>query len=115
LAQTTADYRSVVYDTWTTYYETDQIDQDNMDGDNNILTGADEGTNGLDDPGFYDTDNDPSTPPVVLTINGPDDPGERETSPPYPYPLLGVQVKLRVYEPESRQIRETTVTRNLAK
>ncbi len=92
------------YDTWTTYYETDGVDQDNLDGDNDVITGADEGTNGLDDD-------------VTGTgaINGPDDPLERETSPPYPHPLLGVQVKIRVYEPDSRQIRETTVTRNLAK
>lgn len=91
-----------VYDTWTTYYETDQINQDET-----LYTGAanwqtdviDQGSNGLDEN----------------NINGPDDPLERETSPPYPSPLLGVQVKLRVYEPQSRQIRETTVTRNLAK
>ncbi len=103
------------YDTWTTYYETDGVDQSNLDGDNDPRTGADEGTNGLDDPAYYDHDNDPTTPTILMTINGPDDPGERETSPPYPYPLKGLQVKIRVYEPESRQIRETTVTRNLAK
>lgn len=95
------------YDTWTTYYETDGFDQD---GDGII----DQGTNGLDDAGLYDHDNDPTTPQVPLTIHGPDDSGERETSPPYPYPLHGVQVKIRIYEPESRQIRETTVTKKLA-
>jgi hypothetical protein len=86
-----------VYDTWSTYYENDRVNQDDL-----ILgttTPIDQGTNGLDENG----------------INGPDDPLERETSPPYPYPLRGVQVKLRLYEPESRQIRETTVTRNLVK
>lgn len=96
------------YDTWTTYYETDGIDQDGIHG-------ADQGTNGLDDI-------DPATSgdPAVLeasdfAFNGPDDPMESETSPPYPYALKGVQAKIRIYEPESRQIRETTVTRNLAK
>jgi type II secretory pathway pseudopilin PulG len=103
------------YDTWTTYYETDGIDQNNLDGDGDIFTGADQGTNGLDDQAFYDHDNNPLTVPVLMTINGPDDPMESETSPPYPYVLKGVQVKMRVYEPESRQIRETSVTRNLAK
>ncbi len=104
------------YDTWTTYYETDGVDQDNRDNDGNVLTGADEGTNGLDDPDAS-LAGDPRYVDVAgdIPINGPDDPLERETSPPYPSPLLGVQVKLRVYEPESRQIRETTVTRNLAK
>jgi hypothetical protein len=31
------------------------------------------------------------------------------TSPPYPRPLRGIQVKIRVMEPDSRQIREVTV------
>lgn len=98
-----------VYDTWTTYYESDQINQEEAlfytQAQSTLpwlpwqIDVIDQGTNGLDEN----------------NINGPDDPLERETSPPYPYPLLGVQVKLRVYEPESRQIRETTVTRNLAK
>lgn len=99
-----------VYDTWSTYYETDQINQEEalfytqpqstLAWDPTWQVGViDQGANGLDENG----------------INGPDDPLERETSPPYPSPLYGVQVKLRVYEPESRQIRETTVTRNLAK
>ncbi len=38
-----------------------------------------------------------------------DDAGERETMPPYPYALRGVQIKIRVYEPSSKQIREVTV------
>jgi hypothetical protein len=102
-----------VYDTWTTYYETDQSNQEaasyytlsgnqipwNVTPEDWRLNITDQGANGLDEN----------------LINGPDDPLERETSPPYPYPLHGVQVKIRLYEPESRQIRETTVTRNLAK
>jgi type II secretory pathway pseudopilin PulG len=86
-----------VYDTWSTYYENDRVNQDDLlYGTTTVI---DQGTNGLDEN----------------SINGPDDPLERETSPPYPYALRGVQVKLRIYEPESRQIRETTVTRNLVK
>ena len=42
--------------------------------------------------------------------NGVNDPSERLTSPPYPVPLRGVQIKIRVYEPTSRQVREVTVT-----
>lgn len=38
-----------------------------------------------------------------------DDVNERETIPPYPYALRGVQIKIRVYEPSSKQIREVTV------
>jgi hypothetical protein len=41
--------------------------------------------------------------------NGVGDPGERASSPPYPVPLRGVQINLRVYEPSSRQVREATV------
>lgn len=78
-----------VYDTWSFHYEHDGIDQD---GDGVI----DEGTNGFDD------DNNG----IV------DDPGEMETSPPYPVPLRGIQVKLRIYEPDSRQIREVTVVQD---
>jgi type II secretory pathway component PulJ len=79
-------YREVVYDGWSLHYEHDGLD---TDGDGII----DEGTNGLDD------DN----------LNGVDDPGERETAPPYAAPLRGIHVRLRVYEQEARQVRETSV------
>lgn len=78
-----------VYDTWSFHYENDGIDQD---GDGLV----DEGTNGLDDD----------------DQNGVDDLLERETSPPYPVPVRGMQVKVRIYEPDTRQVREATVTRN---
>jgi prepilin-type N-terminal cleavage/methylation domain-containing protein len=76
------------FDTWALSYERDGI---NQDGD--ALT--DEGTNGFDD----------DTPPA----NGVDDPGERETVPPYPVALRGIQVRLRMYEPTTRQVRQATV------
>lgn len=38
-----------------------------------------------------------------------DDDGEKINPPPYPIPLRGIQVKIRVFEPDSRQIREVTV------
>ncbi|MDX1948075.1 MAG: prepilin-type N-terminal cleavage/methylation domain-containing protein [Pirellulaceae bacterium] len=75
--------------TWTTWpaiYERDGVDQDGP-------LGADQGTNGIDDDG----------------ANGVDDVGERETSPPYPYPLRGIEVRIRVYEPGTRQVRQATV------
>jgi hypothetical protein len=81
-----------VYDTWSYHYENDGLDQDpSAPLMSNIF---DQGANGLDD------DN----------ANGVDDRGERETSPPYDVPLRGVKVILRVYEPDSRQIRESSVT-----
>lgn len=74
------------YDTGSVHYEFNGIDEDN-DG----LT--DEGTDGID--------ND---------LNGvADDPGEMETSVPYPTALRGLEVRIRCYEPASRQIRQMTV------
>ena len=32
--------------------------------------------------------------------------------PPYPYPLRGIQVKIRAFEPDSKQIREVTVVQD---
>lgn len=87
------------YDTWSFHYENNGIDED---GDG----ATDEGTNGFDDPGYYS--NGPNST-ALLTLSGPDDQGEYETTPPYPVPLRGMQVTLRVYERDSRQIREVKV------
>jgi hypothetical protein len=84
-------FNNRIYDTWSTHYETNGINE----GDGpNVTTGTiDEGTNGLDD------NND-----GVI-----DDAGELETSPPYPVPLRGLEVRIRCYEPQSRQVRQITV------
>lgn len=74
------------YDTWSTHYEANGIDEDG-DGE------PDEGTNGFDD------DDDSLV----------DEPDEQETSPPYPVPLRGMEVRIRCYEPSSRQVRQVTV------
>jgi hypothetical protein len=76
----------LVYDTWSYWYEHDGV---NQDGD--AIT--DQAENGLDDD----------------SKNGVDDVGERETSPPYPVPLRGVQVRIRVLEVETSQVRQATV------
>ncbi len=75
-----------VYDTWSLDYEFDGFDQDGGR--------IDQGTNGLDDDG----------------TNGVDDLNERETSPPYPSPLRGIQIVIRTLDPDSRQVRQITVT-----
>ena len=41
-----------------------------------------------------------------------DDDAEKQSTPPYPIPLRGIQVKIRVFEPDSRQIREVTVVQD---
>lgn len=82
---------SPTYDTWTWFYEHDGVNQNN--GVYVSSGTADEATNGIDDDGF----------------NGVDDAGERETSPPYPVPLTGIKITLRVIELDTRQVRQTSV------
>ncbi len=77
-----AGARSAVYDTWSTHYEA-----------------GGPGANGFDDPPF-------GGGPLDGVV---DDPGEMQCPPPYAVPLRGIQVKIRCYEPSSRQIREVTV------
>jgi prepilin-type N-terminal cleavage/methylation domain-containing protein len=85
--QTSSKLTVAEYDTWAMSYERDGINQDS-----DALT--DEGVDGLDSD----------------STNGVDDPQERETSPPYPVPLRGIQVKIRMYDPSSRQVKQATVT-----
>ena len=74
------------YDTWSTHYESNGIDENG----NSLV---DEGTNGLDD-----------------NANGlVDEPAEAETSAPYPVPLRALEVRIRCYEPSSRQVRQVTI------
>lgn len=77
--------RSFVYDTWSLFYESDGRPQ--------FGPVPDAGTNGFDD------NNDG----VV------DDPGEFDTLPPYSAPLRAIQVRIRVFEPDTRQIRQVTI------
>jgi hypothetical protein len=74
------------YDTWSLHYEFNGEDED---GDGVI----DDGTNGADDNGD----------------DLPDNPPEYETSPPYPVPLRGIEVRIRCYEPTSKQVRQITL------
>lgn len=76
------------YDTWSTHYESNGIDEDGV-------YGPDQGSDGLDN-------DNPSHGQV-------DEIDEQETSPPYPYPLRGIEVRIRCYEPSSRQVRQVTV------
>ena len=87
-----------VYDTWSFHYERDGFNQDqDMAGGNPLV---DEGTNGFDDDGTGGVDDGGNYPPIW---------GEMEAYPPYPYALRGIQVKIRTFDPDSRQIREVTV------
>lgn len=80
------DMQAAVYDTWSTDYEHDGLDQDGQ-------LGADQATNGIDD-----------------NNNGQvDDVTELEAPPPYAAQARGIQIKIRVYEPDTQQIREVTI------
>lgn len=82
-----------VYCTWPTHYEKDGLNQSL----GQIAAGIpDIGTDGFDNNG----------------INGTDDDGERETAPPYPFKLRGINVSLRLYENDTRQVKQSTVTAN---
>jgi prepilin-type N-terminal cleavage/methylation domain-containing protein len=95
-----------VYDTWSFHYENNGVNEDQARFDGNawqpVDASMDEGTNGIEDPGNY-------ADAYQATRLGVDDMGERETAPPYDRPLRGVQVLLRVYEPDSRAIRQVRV------
>ena len=83
-----------IYDTWSMHYENDGIDQDNAKG-------VDGGTDGLD--------NDVSGDPGFGVV---DDLGEYDTRPPYAQPLRGIRVTIRVYDPNSKAVREAVVIQN---
>lgn len=80
-----------VWDTWSTHYETNGVNED-------VVAGVDQGSNGFDDA----VGSHPQNGQI-------DEPEEQETSPPYPFPLRGLEVRIRVYEPASRQVRQVTV------
>ncbi len=77
---------ALTYDTWSPSYEHDGIDQDGVDG-------IDQGTNGINNGGTA----------------APDDDGERETRPPYPYPVRGIQISTRLIEKTTRQVHQSSV------
>jgi len=83
-----------VYDTWSPSYEQDGIDQDGV-------AGIDQGTNGLDDGGLVAPDDGGSA--------APDDDLERETRPPYPDPIRGIQISTRLIEKTTQQVFQSSV------
>jgi prepilin-type N-terminal cleavage/methylation domain-containing protein len=80
------------YDTWSDHYEFNGVDDD---GDGVI----DEGSNG------FDADGD----------GWPEYSGDVETSSPYPVVLRGIEVRIRCYEPTSKQIRQITIRHSFVK
>jgi hypothetical protein len=113
------------YDTWSLSYEQNGIDEDDdastavLNSINHTGGAIDEGTDGLDDdPGGQHNGiiDDPPQVHVNYAANPPTasivSVGERETLAPYPFPLRGVQIRIRVYDPDTRQIREMKVVQD---
>jgi hypothetical protein len=106
-----------VFDTWSTHYESDGIDED-QDGT------IDEGTDGIDNPyiiGAFPMNGPWNNPYLTALPNannpsvlgGVDDPSELEAPPPYATACKGLQIRIRLIEPGSRQVREVTVIQEL--
>jgi hypothetical protein len=74
------------YDTWSNHYEFNGLDEDGN-------YGIDQKVNLIDD----------DMNQIV------DDANELETSPPYPVPLRGLEVRIRIYDTSTRQVRQVTV------
>lgn len=87
-----AEWFASVWDTNSNHYERDGINQD-------LDAVVDQGTDGFDNPG--------SGP-------GSDEASELEAPPPYSSPLSGLQIQIRVFDPNSRQIREVTIIKQFA-
>ncbi len=90
------------YDTWTTFYEHDGWDQD---GEGLVDEGANEGNDANNTPPFPGDSIDPhlrNTPDA-------DEAAEQEAPPPYRHPIRALQIKIRVFEPDTQQVREVTV------
>jgi len=90
-----AEFPAATYDTWSLHYEYNGRDDDRDDDENGVLADGlvDEGTNGVDDDGGGRID----------------EPDEAETQAPYPTRLLGLEIRIRCYEPSSRQVRQVTI------
>ena len=84
---------TATYDTWSTHSESNGVDDD---GDGIV----DEATNGIDDP------------PADGLV---DDSLENEVPPPYAVPLRAIEVRVRCYDPVSRQVRQTTIRQAFGK
>ena len=92
------------YDTWSKHYESDGR---NQDLDTEVVNGntvqlVDEGTDGRHNPDLNLAPNQQN-----LAV---DDLSERETSPPYPHALRGIQITLRVLDPDRQQVRQITIS-----
>jgi hypothetical protein len=90
------------WDTGSTHYETDGVDQDSIAGNDQGTNGIDDNSDGIVDNGLMDLNADGD-------FEDAGESGELETTVPYPFPLRGIEVRLRCYDPSSRQVRQVTI------
>lgn len=83
---------TATYDTWSSHLEHNGINDD-------AIPAVDQGSNGIDD----------STPADGV----PDDPSEQEVPPPYATHLKAIEIRIRCYDPTSKEIRQFTVRHSL--
>lgn len=88
--------RPAVWDTWSTHYEHDGVDNDGDGIIDELTNGVDDNGNGLvDEPDIYSAGGVPT--------------GEQEAPPPYRSPLRGLKITIRVMEQDSKQVREVSI------
>jgi hypothetical protein len=78
--------QTATYDTWSDHYEFNGLDEDSEYGIDQKHNQLDDDSNGIVD-----------------------DSNERETLPPYAVPLRGLEVRIRIYDNSTRQVRQVTV------
>ncbi len=83
---------AATYDTWPLHYEFNGLDEDGDGTVDNHGTGTDSNGDGW-----------------------PEYSGAAETCPPYPVPLRGLEVRIRCYEPTSKQVRQVTIRHSFTK
>ncbi|MGC3965907.1 MAG: hypothetical protein QM775_00605 [Pirellulales bacterium] len=85
-----------VWDTWSTHYEYDGIDNNGNGLIDELTNGVDDNDDGLvDEPNVYNAGGRPT--------------GEQEAPPPYRSPLRGIKITLRVMEQDSKEVSEVTI------
>lgn len=88
--------RPAIWDTWSTHYEYDGIDNNGNGLIDEFTNGVDDNNNGLvDEPNIYGQNGTPT--------------GEQEAPPPYRSPLRGIKITLRVMEQDSKEVQEVTI------
>ncbi|MCA9134834.1 MAG: hypothetical protein KDA45_16815, partial [Planctomycetales bacterium] len=109
------------YDTWTTRYEGDGILQSYRNGFSGLVRisgattlygmGAGDTSSAL--PAWRRTNIDAGTDGIDngMSLAGVDDLSELETSPPYPTPLRGLRISIRMEDPATRLVKQMSVAK----